>query len=88
MSLKSGDSVNGPYDVAAQIGAGGMGEVYRATDTHLERPVAIKVLPGSVAADPNRLVRFERESEFSPPSTIRTSPRSTASSDRAESTRW
>ena len=62
MSLKSGDRI-GPYDVAAQIGAGGMGEVYRATDTNLKRSVAIKVLPGSVAADDDRLVRFQREAE-------------------------
>jgi eukaryotic-like serine/threonine-protein kinase len=60
MSLKSGDRI-GPYDVTAQIGAGGMGEVYRATDTNLKRSVAIKVLPGSVAADADRLVRFQRE---------------------------
>ena len=53
----------GPYDVTAQIGAGGMGEVYRATDTNLKRSVAIKVLPGSVAADDDRLARFQREAE-------------------------
>ena len=41
----------GPYEVTAQIGVGGMGEVYRATDTNLKRQVAIKVLPASVAAD-------------------------------------
>ena len=53
----------GPYDVTAQIGVGGMGEVYRATDTNLKRSVAIKVLPGSVASDAERLARFQREAE-------------------------
>jgi serine/threonine protein kinase len=49
--------------VTARIGVGGMGEVYRATDTNLKRSVAIKVLPGVVAADPERLARFQREAE-------------------------
>ena len=53
----------GPYEIVAQIGVGGMGEVYRATDTNLERQVAIKVLPASVAADPDRLARFDREAK-------------------------
>jgi eukaryotic-like serine/threonine-protein kinase len=53
----------GPYDITAQVGAGGMGEVYRATDTNLKREVAIKVLPASLAADPERLSRFQREAE-------------------------
>jgi serine/threonine protein kinase/Tol biopolymer transport system component len=53
----------GPYVVTAQIGAGGMGEVYRATDTNLKRSVAIKVLPAAVAADAARLARFQREAE-------------------------
>jgi serine/threonine protein kinase len=51
----------GSYRVEARIGAGGMGEVYRARDTRLEREVAIKVLPASVAQDPERRARFERE---------------------------
>ena len=51
----------GPYRVIAQIGAGGMGEVYRATDTRLGREVAIKVLPASFGSDPDRLRRFEQE---------------------------
>src|SRR5690242_13958803 len=51
----------GPYRVIAPIGAGGMGEVYRATDTRLSRDVAIKVLPAKVAADSDRLRRFEQE---------------------------
>ena len=53
----------GPYEIATHIGAGGMGEVYRATDTRLKREVAIKVLPTSLAADPDRLARFQREAE-------------------------
>ena len=54
----------GPYEVGTQIGAGGMGEVYRATDTNLKRPVALKVLPTEVGADADRLVRFQREAEL------------------------
>ena len=53
----------GPYEVIAQIGAGGMGEVYRARDTRLKRDVALKILPESFASDPDRLVRFQREAE-------------------------
>ena len=53
----------GPYEIAALIGEGGMGEVYRATDTNLKRPVAIKVLPEAVATDAERLARFQREAE-------------------------
>jgi eukaryotic-like serine/threonine-protein kinase len=53
----------GVYDVTAQIGEGGMGQVYRATDTRLKRQVAIKILPPSLAADPDRLARFQREAE-------------------------
>ena len=53
----------GPYEVADEIGAGGMGVVYQATDTKLKREVAIKVLPESFAADAERLARFQREAE-------------------------
>src|SRR5688572_12353130 len=53
----------GPYEVIAQIGVGGMGEVYRATDTNLKRSVAIKVLPDSFANDADRLARFRREAQ-------------------------
>jgi serine/threonine-protein kinase len=60
MALAPGTRL-GPYHITAQIGAGGMGEVYSAVDTNLSRDVAIKVLPESVAADADRLARFDRE---------------------------
>ena len=53
-------SLLGPYEVVAPLGAGGMGEVYRARDSRLGREVALKVLPEAFAADPDRLARFER----------------------------
>src|SRR6188472_2180868 len=59
-----GHGVNlGPYEIVSPIGAGGMGEVYRAKDTKLQRDVAIKVLPDLFAADPDRLARFQREAQ-------------------------
>ncbi|HVQ16179.1 MAG TPA: protein kinase, partial [Vicinamibacterales bacterium] len=62
MALTPGTRL-GPYEISAQIGVGGMGEVYQATDTRLKRQVAIKVLPEAVAADAERLARFQREAE-------------------------
>jgi serine/threonine protein kinase/Tol biopolymer transport system component len=62
MPLSPGDKL-GPYEVLAPIGRGGMGEVYRAKDTKLDREVAIKVLPAALAQDPERLARFEREAK-------------------------
>ena len=53
----------GPYEIVAPIGVGGMGEVYRARDTKLNRDVAIKVLLSAVASDPDRLARFSREAQ-------------------------
>src|SRR6266480_3055742 len=60
MSLETGTKL-GPYEIIAPIGAGGMGEVYRARDSRLDREVAIKVLPASFANDADRLKRFEQE---------------------------
>ena len=62
MSFPSGTRL-GPYEILSAIGAGGMGEVYRARDTKLDRDVALKILPESFAADPDRLARFEREAK-------------------------
>ncbi|HTM15198.1 MAG TPA: serine/threonine-protein kinase, partial [Bryobacteraceae bacterium] len=62
MPLSAGDRL-GPYEIVAPIGKGGMGEVYRAKDTKLDREVAIKVLPSALAQDPERLARFEREAK-------------------------
>ena len=53
----------GPYEILAAIGAGGMGEVYRARDTKLNRDVALKILPDAFASDPDRLARFQREAQ-------------------------
>ena len=62
MPLTPGTTL-GPYAVTAKIGEGGMGEVYRARDTKLDRDVALKVLPEAFTQDPDRLARFQREAE-------------------------
>src|SRR5450755_381316 len=62
MTLTAGTKL-GPYEILSPLGAGGMGEVYRARDTKLDRDVAVKVLPQSVAADADMLARFEREAK-------------------------
>ena len=62
MPLEAGRQL-GPYEIVSAIGAGGMGEVYKARDTRLDRTVAIKVLPEHVAADPDLKQRFEREAK-------------------------
>jgi serine/threonine-protein kinase len=64
MAMLTTGSRLGVYDILNQIGAGGMGEVYRARDTRLNRDVAIKVLPSELAADHDRLARFEREAQI------------------------
>src|ERR1051325_3846577 len=53
----------GPYEILSALGAGGMGEVYRARDTKLDRAVAIKILPEAFAADTERIARFQREAK-------------------------
>ncbi len=60
MALKEGSRL-GVYEIKGPLGAGGMGEVYRARDTKLGRDVALKILPDALASDPERLARFERE---------------------------
>ena len=62
MPLQTGTKL-GPYEILAPLGAGGMGEVYKATDTRLNRTVAIKVLPPHLSDDPERKHRFEREAQ-------------------------
>src|SRR6516225_8200456 len=63
MELATGTRL-GDYEILAPIGAGGMGEVYRARDTKLKRDVALKVLPDAFARDPGRMARFEREAKI------------------------
>jgi serine/threonine protein kinase len=62
MPLTAGTRI-GSYEIETPIGAGAMGEVYRARDTRLDRDVALKILPESFASDPERLMRFEREAK-------------------------
>ena len=60
MALAPGTKL-GPYEIQSPLGAGGMGEVYRATDTRLNRDVAVKILSSSLTAEPSAKQRFERE---------------------------
>jgi serine/threonine protein kinase len=62
MALTNGTKL-GPYEISRPLGAGGMGEVYRARDSRLARDVALKVLPETFASDADRMVRFEREAK-------------------------
>src|ERR1700738_4335043 len=62
MSLAPGTKL-GPYEIGAPLGAGGMGEVYRARDTRLNRTIAVKILPAQLSSDPIRKQRFEREAK-------------------------
>jgi serine/threonine protein kinase len=62
MPLSVGDKI-GHYEILSLLGQGGMGEVYRAKDTKLDREIAIKALPAALAQDPDRLARFEREAK-------------------------
>ena len=63
MPLTAGTRL-GPYEVVGPLGAGGMGEVYRARDARLGRDVAIKILPSGLSEEPDRLARFEREARL------------------------
>ena len=63
MALTIGTTI-GHYDVTALLGEGGMGQVWQATDTQLNRQVALKILPDAFAADPDRLARFTREAQI------------------------
>jgi serine/threonine protein kinase len=63
MSLRNGTKL-GPFEILGPLGAGGMGEVYRARDTNLGREVAIKLLPDSLAQDPDRRARLRREAQI------------------------
>src|SRR5438552_14013049 len=81
MALKVGSKL-GPYEIVAPLGAGGMGEVYRARDTRLERTVAIKVLPERFSKDTELKQRFEREAK----TIIRTSVPCTTLATRMRST--
>ena len=78
----------GPYEIVAPLGAGAMGEVYRACDTKLNRIVALKVLPGRFALDPDRVARFTAKRTCSRRSIIRTSAPSTGSKRRAACRPW
>ncbi len=62
MNVMIGTSLS-HFNITAKLGEGGMGEVYRATDTKLDRDVAIKVLPASLAGDPERIARFQGEAK-------------------------
>ena len=63
MALSAGTRL-GHYDVTALLGEGGMGQVWQATDTQLNRQVALKILPDAFASDPDRLARFTREAQI------------------------
>ena len=69
MALSPGTRL-GHYDVTALIGEGGMGQVWQATDTQLNRQVALKILPDVFTSDPDRLARFTREAQASPSSDL------------------
>lgn len=78
----------GPYEIQALLGQGGIGEVYRAHDTRLKRDVALKVLPQSVAADPDRVARFEREAQTLAALNHQHIAAPTASRSPTERSRW
>ena len=77
MTLATGTRL-GPYEILAPLGAGGMGEVYRARDTRLERTVAVKVLPSDVFSSPEQRQRFECHTFATPGTTESPRPRENA----------
>ena len=77
MTLPAGTKL-GPYEIQSPLGAGGMGEVYRARDTRLQRIVAIKILPESLSSDRERLERFPMENSSPTASTLPSTFRPTA----------
>ena len=77
MTLPAGTKL-GPYEIQSLLGAGGMGEVYRARDTRLQRTVAIKILPESLSSDRDRLERFPMENSSPTASTFPSTFRPTA----------
>lgn len=87
MELTAGAKL-GPYDILSPLGAGGMGEVWKARDPRLGREVAIKILPPSVCNDPDRLARFEMEAKAAPAPSITPafSPSTTSARKMAPST--
>ena len=78
LALLTGQTIS-HYEILEKLGEGGMGEVYKARDTRLDRHVAIKVLPAADVADPARKARFLQEAKPPPPSTIQASSTSTTS---------
>ena len=84
MSIEPGTRL-GSYEILSPLGAGGMGEVYRARDAKLDRDVALKVLPPHLARDPEALERFEREAKTIGRCRTRTSSRSSTSARSGES---
>ena len=87
MGLTSGSKL-GPYEIVSLLGAGGMGEVYRAHDSRLGRDVAIKVLSGDLSSDPDLKARFEQKRERFQRCRIHTSAISTMSVRRMAPTIW
>src|ERR1700683_5594710 len=87
MALTSGTKL-GPYEIQSPLGAGGMGEVYRARDTRLDRTVAIKVLPSHLSADPELKLRFDREAKRFRRCNIPISAHSTTSARRTAWIFW